>query len=393
MPAATASAKSGKEIREREGINVIVRVSRERFENVAFLFSVLLAFMFSRTAIGQRTTPAIDLATSITPSVSSESVTITATLSSGPTGTVNFYDSGTSIGIAQLNGVTATLTTGTLSVGSHSITASWPGNGSYNAVTSSAITQVVQNSTTTTLSVSASTIAVGTPVTLTAAVTATGAVTPGIVRFCDATVVPCQDTAVLGTAQLSSAGIATLKLRLGVGTHSINAVFMGKTGYHSGVSSAKTVVVTKSGLYASTTALAVQGTAASYTLTGNVAGYGTISPSGAIAFLDQSNGGSQLGSAPLAETTYAFTSGALYTTGSGPAYATSGDFNGDGNLDLVVADYSSGTVSILLGNGDGSFQKMRYGIQSGPTLREWRSVTSTETESLIWLCPTLALQA
>ncbi len=32
------------------------------------------------------------------------------------------------------------------------------------------------------------------------------------------------------------------------------------------------------------------------------------------------------------------------------------DFNGDGNLDLVVANYTDGTISVLLGNGDGTFQ-------------------------------------
>jgi hypothetical protein len=32
-----------------------------------------------------------------------------------------------------------------------------------------------------------------------------------------------------------------------------------------------------------------------------------------------------------------------------------GDFNGDGKLDLAVADPNSGTVSVLLGNGDGTF--------------------------------------
>jgi hypothetical protein len=36
-----------------------------------------------------------------------------------------------------------------------------------------------------------------------------------------------------------------------------------------------------------------------------------------------------------------------------------GDFNGDGKLDLAVADYGSSSVSVLLGNGDGSFQAQR----------------------------------
>jgi hypothetical protein len=39
-----------------------------------------------------------------------------------------------------------------------------------------------------------------------------------------------------------------------------------------------------------------------------------------------------------------------------PAAAEVGDFNGDGALDLVVANSASASVSILLGNGDGSFQ-------------------------------------
>ncbi len=45
-----------------------------------------------------------------------------------------------------------------------------------------------------------------------------------------------------------------------------------------------------------------------------------------------------------------------FATGSAPSAVVTGDFNGDGKLDLAVLDGSGTTVSILLGNGDGTFK-------------------------------------
>jgi len=52
-----------------------------------------------------------------------------------------------------------------------------------------------------------------------------------------------------------------------------------------------------------------------------------------------------------------------YAAGSWPISVTVGDFNGDGKLDLAVANYLDSDVSVLLGNGDGTFQTpVNYGV-------------------------------
>jgi hypothetical protein len=48
-----------------------------------------------------------------------------------------------------------------------------------------------------------------------------------------------------------------------------------------------------------------------------------------------------------------------FPAGAGPSQVAVGDFNGDGKPDLVVSNAQSNTVSVLLNNGDGTFQSPR----------------------------------
>ena len=81
-------------------------------------------------------------------------VTITAGVTSSagvPAGTVTFYDGATALGTGSVNSSgQATLSTSSLTAGSHSITASYAGNSNFASSTSAALTQTVNKANTTT---------------------------------------------------------------------------------------------------------------------------------------------------------------------------------------------------------------------------------------------------
>ena len=167
------------------------------------------------------------------PSTFNQSVTFTATVAGQPTGTVTFKDGATPICSAvALSSGSAGCTTSALSVGSHSITAAYSGDGNYINSTSNTVTQQVDQAVSATSLMSATN-----PSTFNQSITFTATVTgqsaTGTVTFKDGATPIC--TAVSLTS--GSAGCTTSSLS--AGSHSITAVYNGDT--NNAISTSNTV--------------------------------------------------------------------------------------------------------------------------------------------------------
>ena len=225
--------------------------------------------------------------------------------------------------------------------------------------------------TTTTLALTANgtaatSVSGGTPVTFTATVSTGSPVTAGTVNFCDATAAICSDVHLLGSAPLTAAGTATLLVVPPLGVHTYKAIFIGTTTNALSTSPVTNLTVSA----ATATAISQSGTSGNYTLKATVTGKGLPSaPTGTVSFLNTSLSNSLLTSVNLT----AGTPGTpTWVTTQSPGVAPQpqsivvGDFNGDGIADIAVGTQAiagatpvSASISILLGNGDGTFQAAR----------------------------------
>ncbi|HXW16357.1 MAG TPA: FG-GAP-like repeat-containing protein [Terriglobia bacterium] len=212
------------------------------------------------------------------------------------------------------------------------------------------------------------TVASGTVVTLTATVLAGATpVTPGKVNFCNATAAYCEDIHLLGAAQLTTAGTAVLRFIPGIGNHTYKAVFVGTSSDASSASGSFPLTVTGAGL--TTTTISSSGSAGNYTLTGNLSAFGIPAPTGQISFENQTNSNKVAATATLDGATLAsgFAPIQSYITGNNPYSIAVADFNGDGIRDLAMPNEVDGTVSVLLGNGDGTFAAAKsYTVGNSP---------------------------
>ncbi len=195
----------------------------------------------SNTVTGTVFAPsAVTLAVSPSPSIFGQQATFTASVTStlpgpaAPTGTVTFTDGDATLGttgLSTVNGVTtATLSTNSLALGSHSIEASYSGDGYY--VASSVYqSETVALAAKTTLLAAPNPAVFGEQVTFTATVAAVvpGSATPtGTVTFMDG-------GATLDTSTLSAVnGVATATLTMSnllAGSYSITAAYSGDSNY------------------------------------------------------------------------------------------------------------------------------------------------------------------
>ncbi len=291
----------------------------------------------------------ISVTSSVNPSTYGQSVMFTATVSEtapgNATGTVTFKDGATTLGTGTLSNDVATYTTSSLSVATHSITAVYAGDSNFSGSTSSTLSQVVnQASSTTTLTSSANPSVYGQSVTFTATV---AAVSPGS-GTATGTVTFKDGATTLGTGTLSG-GVATYTTSsLALGTHSVTAAYGGDTNFKSSTSSTLSQVVNQA---SSTTTLtsssnpSVYGQSVTFTATVAGASPSTGTPTGTVTFKD---GGTTLGTGTLSGgvATYTTSSLALGTHSVTAAYGGDTNFKSStsSTLSQVVNQASSTTT-------------------------------------------------
>jgi subtilase family serine protease len=302
-------------------------------------------------------------------------------LLANPTGNVTFSVNGAAVGTvavaaytdpttgASAANATFTVTSSMLTPGANTLTASYTGDSNYIGSSSQSLSVgygAMEPANTISLTATPAAVSTNQAVTLSAAVTTGGIpATAGTVNFFDG-------TQQLGTAQVAgsnpaaghSTGTAALKTILGPGSHSLTATYVGVSAAPSSVTStAATVAVT--GSLPSTVTIAATANIAdphNYDLSGIVSGHGFKAPTGTVDFAETSVA-DDLGTATIdgSSAKQALLTPRVFDSGdaaANPFQSVIADFNGDGIPDMATANasFTEGTMSVMIGNGDGTFK-------------------------------------
>ena len=282
------------------------------------------------------------LTASANPATYGKAVSFTATITSNggvATGNVSFTVDGSVLGTVLLNASgAATLTTSSLTPGTHTVVANYAGDGKASAASSTPLQESVLEMTAVALTTSANPAQTLMPVTLTAVVSNAGVgVATGLVTWSDGSVQ-------LGTMPLDTTGKAALLLpQLSAGTHNIVASYAGDADDAAANSA---MLVETVNLQATTTTMTSApndpANVQSVLLIAVVHAAGTVLPTGTMTF---SEGTQVLGSAPVDATGVA-TLSVVVQQGTNNITAT---YSGDGNFASSVSQVTSVTGGVATG--------------------------------------------
>ena len=334
----------------------------------------------------------VALTSNLNPSAFGQSVTFTATVTTGTgtlstSSTVTFYDGATQLGVVDINssGV-ATLTISTLTVGSHPITATYSGDiqhfGSSGTLTPKP-DQVVNEATATALQSSGSPSALGANVTFTATVTISaggGVPLDGSVTFTSGATTLCSTVTLTFAAGTYSAACPTTALAQGSDT--ITATYSGDAANYI-LGSSGTML---QDVQASSTPTLVPnanpsfyGNAVTFTVT--IPTIGGVAATGKVNFY-MAGQANPLNPAPLSLATVAGTGTVAFTTSSLPVSTIAVPDNITASYlgDLNYAPFTSNTVNQLVNQAVTStgVSALPYPAVAGKAVTITASVTVTQ---------------
>lgn len=281
----------------------------------------------------------VTLASNANPSTYGQSVTFAATVKAAfgtaPASTVSFYDGTTLLGTVNTATAPPQITIVTLTGGTHSITAQYAGNANFASSASTALTQTVnQASTTTTVFSNVNPSSFGQTVTITASVDSTYhfSSSGGTVTFYDGGVS-------IGSSIIEGNGVNLTISTLAAGAHSITANYGGDANLAASTSAAFTQTVNQAAV-SPTIALSSYATTygQSVTMTTNLRPANGGSPTGTVTFMDRTT---TLGTGNVVNGSAQFS----YSTLAPGSHYISAVYSGDANFAAGSSAQTSMTVS------------------------------------------------